>query len=138
MQQIRCKPTHFRPRQAFGLALFLVFVTSAFAADAPGIAGQWTVHQSIAGNESDQDCTFALAEGKITGSCKVGDQAPKVTGTADGKKVTWKYDMEYNGSTLTLSYTATLDAADKFSGTVEVAPYGVSGEFTAKRATSSK
>jgi hypothetical protein len=56
----------------------------------------------------------------------------------DGKKATWKYDMEYNGSTLTLTYTGTLDDADKISGSVEVAPYGVTGNFTGQRAKASK
>src|ERR1700722_17064221 len=108
------------------------------AAEAPTIAGQWTIHQSIAGNESDQDCSFSVSDAKISGTCKGNDQASKVTGTVDGKKLTWKYDTEYNGSTLTLTYTATLDDADKFSGSVEVAPYGVSGTFTAQRAKSAK
>ena len=54
-----------------------------------------------------------------------------VTGTVDGKKVTWKYDSDYNGTALTLTYTATLDDSDKISGSVEVQPFGVSGDFTA-------
>jgi hypothetical protein len=125
---------------ASGLLLLagLISVVSVSAADAPSIAGQWALHQSIAGNESDQDCSFTLADGKISGSCKANDQPAKVTGTVDGKKVTWKYDMEYNGSTLTLTYAGTLDDADKFAGTVDVAPYGVSGTFTAQRAKSSR
>jgi hypothetical protein len=116
----------------------LLFAISTSAADAPTIAGQWTLHQRIAGNESDQDCTFTLADGKIAGTCKVNDQTTKLTGTADGKKLTWKYDVEYNGSTLTLTYVGTLDDADKVSGTVDVAPYGVTGSFTGQRAKSSK
>ena len=32
---------------------------------------------------------------------------------------------------LTLTYTATLSNAESFSGSVEVAPYGVTGDFTA-------
>jgi hypothetical protein len=118
-------------------ALFL-FVISTPAADAPTIAGQWNIHQSIAGNENDEDCTFTVSDGKIAGTCKVNDQTPKVTGTVEGKKLAWQYDIEYNGNTLTLSYAATLDDADKFSGTVNVAPYGVSGDFTAQRVKPSK
>lgn len=108
-----------------------------FSAEAPSVAGQWKVHQSIAGHESDQDCTFTVSDLKIAGTCKANEQTPKVTGTVDGKKVTWKYDMDYNGSTLTLTYTGTLDD-DKLSGSVDVAPYGVSGDFTAQRAKSAK
>jgi hypothetical protein len=115
-----------------------LLAASTFAADAPRLAGSWAVHQSIAGNESDQECTFTQDNAKVAGSCKIGEQTAKVAGSVDGKKVTWKYDMEYNGSTLTLIYAATLDDADKFSGSVEVQPYGVSGEFSAKRSKETK
>jgi len=116
-----------------------LLAASVLAADAPRLAGHWAVHQSIAGNESDQDCTFTLEDNnKVGGSCKIGEQTAKVTGSVDGKKATWKYDMDYNGSTLTLIYAATLDDADKFSGSVEVQPYGVSGEFNAKRSKETK
>jgi hypothetical protein len=120
------------------LASVFVFAISTPAADAPTIAGEWNIHQSIAGNENDENCTFSVAEGKIAGTCKVNEQTPKVTGTVDGKKLTWNFNVEYQGSTLTLTYTASLDDADKFTGSVDVQPYGVSGDFTAQRAKSSK
>jgi hypothetical protein len=74
---------------------------------------------------------FVQTDDKVTGSCKAADKEVPVTGTLEGKKVTWKYDMDYNGSPLTLTYTATLDDSEKITGSVEVAPFGVSGEFTA-------
>ena len=39
--------------------------------------------------------------------------------------------MDYNGSPLTLTYTATLDDSGKIAGNVEVDPFGVTGDFTA-------
>ena len=110
----------------------LLFASSAFAAGAPSLTGQWSIHNSIAGNESDQACTFTLADNKISGSCKSSeDKDLPVTGSVDGKKVTWQYESDYNGSPLTLIYTATLDDSDKISGGVEVEPFGVTGDFTA-------
>jgi hypothetical protein len=109
----------------------LLFASSAFAAAAPSLTGQWTVHNSIAGNESDQNCKFVVTDNKITGTCSSQDKDVQVTGSLDGNKVTWKYDSEYNGSALTLVYTATLDDSGKIAGTVEVQPYGVTGDFTA-------
>jgi hypothetical protein len=136
------KPTAITSAVRFAERLFLaaafLFVISTPAADAPTIAGQWSIHQSIAGNESDQDCTFTVSDGKIAGTCKVNDQTPKVTGTVDAKKFTWKYDIEYNGNTLTLTYTGTLDDVDKLSGSVEVSSYGVSGDFKGVRAKPAK
>ena len=112
---------------------FFVFAASIFAADAPNISGQWAVHTSVEGNESDQDCTFTHEESTIGGTCKYEQQIMKVTGSVEGKKAVWRYNAEYNGSTLTVTYTATLDNADKISGTVDVEPMAVSGDFTAKR-----
>ena len=109
----------------------LLFTSSAFAAGAPGLTGQWKVHNNISGNESDQDCKFVQTDGKLSGSCKSADKEVQITGSVDGNKVTWKYESDYNGSPLTLVYTATLDDSDKISGSVEVQPFGVTGEFTA-------
>jgi hypothetical protein len=109
----------------------LLFASSAFAAGEPSLTGRWSVHNSIAGNESDQECKFVQTDKKLTGSCKSADKEVQITGSLDGKKVTWKYESEYNGSPLTLTYTATLDDSKKISGNVNVQPYGVTGEFTA-------
>jgi len=113
-------------------ASVLAFASAAFAADAPNLTGQWAVHNSIAGNESDQSCTLVQADNKITGTCKSAEGKDlAVTGNVDGNKVKWQYDSEYNGSPLTLIYTATLDDSGKIAGNVEVQPYNVSGDFTA-------
>ncbi len=109
----------------------LVFAASAFAAGAPSLNGEWSVHNSIAGTESDQQCKFVQTESKITGSCKSQDKDVEITGSLDGNKLTWKYDTDYNGSTLTLVYTATLDDSGKITGSVEVQPFSVTGDFTA-------
>jgi hypothetical protein len=109
----------------------LLFATSAFAAGAPSLTGQWSIHNNIAGNESDQECKFIQTDDKLTGSCKSGEKDLKISGSVDGKKVTWKYESDYNGSPLTLTYTATLDDSEKISGAVDVQPFGVTGEFTA-------
>lgn len=115
------------------IASVLVFAaTSAFAAGASGIAGRWKVHNSIAGNESDQECTFTVnGKDDLAGSCKTDQGEEAVKGNIDGKKVTWQYESDYNGSPLTMIYTATLDDSEKIVGTVEVQPFGVTGDFTA-------
>jgi hypothetical protein len=109
----------------------LLFASSAFAAGAPSLTGQWSVHNSIAGSESDQECKFVQTDNQLAGSCKSDDKEVKITGSLDGKKLTWKYDSDYNGTPLTLTYTATLDDSGKIAGSVEVQPFGVTGEFTA-------
>jgi len=116
----------------------LLLACSALAAGTPSLTGQWSIHNSIAGNESDQDCKFVQSEdNKLTGSCKSEDKEVQITGSVDGPKVTWKYESDYNGTPLTLTYTATLDDSDKIKGSVDVAPFSVSGEFTATPSKSS-
>ncbi len=111
----------------------LSFAVSAFAAGAPNLNGEWNVHNSIVGNESDQACKFVLTDKKLTGSCKSveNDKEVQITGSLDGNKLTWKYESDYHGSPLTLTYTATLDDSDKISGSIDVDPFGVTGDFTA-------
>lgn len=111
-------------------SLLMLAATPVFAA--PAINGQWKVHNSIAGNESDQVCSFTLTDTTtLSGSCKTDQGDAKVTGSLKDNKLSWQYNSEYNGSPLTLNYTATLSDADKITGTLEVDPFGVSGEFTA-------
>jgi hypothetical protein len=109
----------------------LFFAASAFAAGAPSLTGEWSIHNSIVGNKSDQQCKFVQTDNKLTGTCNSQDKDVEITGSLDGKNVTWKYDSDYNGSTLTLVYTATLDDSGKIAGSVEVQPFSVTGDFTA-------
>lgn len=112
-------------------SMLIFTATSAFAAGAPNLNGQWTVHNSIAGNESDQECKFVLTDAKLSGTCKGTDKEVQISGSLDGKKLTSKYDSEFNGSPLTLTYTTTLDDSEKIAGSVEVSPFGITGDFTA-------
>jgi len=117
---------------ARSLLLLLAFATSPlFAADVPSLTGRWKVHNSIVGNESDQDCTFTQAGNDLTGTCSLEQGSAKVTGTVSDTKITWQYNTEYNGSPLTLVYTGTIDKDSKITGTVEVQPMSVSGDFIA-------
>jgi len=109
----------------------LLFASTAFAAGTPSLSGQWTVHNDIAGNESDQECKFVQTENKLTGTCKNNDKEVQISGSVDGNKVNWKYESEYNGTPLTLTYSGASDESGKLSGTVNVDPFGVTGDFTA-------
>lgn len=112
------------------LSTALLLATSTALAAPPDITGKWTIHSSISGNDSDMTCSFTRAEAKLTGSCK-GDKDTPITGSVDGSKVTWKFDTEHDGAPLTLTYTGTLSDSEKFTGNVDVQPYGITGDFTA-------
>ena len=70
-------------------------------------------------------------DNKLTGTCKSQDKDVEIKGSIDGNKLTWQFESDYNGTPLTVKYTATLDDAGKITGSVDVDPFGVSGDFTA-------
>jgi hypothetical protein len=115
------------------LAVVLAASSAAFFAvayDGGPLTGTWQIHQDIAGNESDQTCTFTQTGGDLTGTCESQLGSVKITGKVEGKKVSWMYKSEYNGSPLTMKYKGTLDS-NKIVGNVNVEEYGVDGDFTA-------
>jgi len=117
----------------------LVLLASAFSFaqaqdNTSSVTGKWKIHSSIAGNDSEATCTFVQSGNDLTGTCPGPQGEVKFTGKVDGKKVTWTYQIDYNGSPLTMKYDGTLDAG-KITGTVTVDPFGVSGDMTAVPAT---
>ncbi len=117
-------------------AILAFCAASVPAADTPTMTGTWKIHSSVAGNDSDTVCTLTQTGNDIAGTCKTTDGTDaKATGKVDGNKVTWQFDSDYNGTALTIKYTATADPnTDKLSGTVSVDPFGVEGDFTATAA----
>jgi hypothetical protein len=115
------------------LLSFLVASATAlsYAADAPSLSGSWQIHNKIAGNESDRACTFVQNGDNLTGTCPSDRGEVKLTGEVKGKKVTWSYRSEYEGSPITVKYDGTLQSETKITGTVNVAEYGADGDFTA-------
>src|SRR5436305_8416196 len=112
----------------------LLLVASAVLAADGYVVGTWKMHTNIAGNENDQECTFTQKDAALGGTCKTEKGDLNLKGTVDGKKVSWQYEVEYNGSPLTLVFTGTVDPVTKMSGTIEVQPMGVPGDFTALKA----
>ncbi|GAC1634918.1 MAG: hypothetical protein NVS9B14_11550 [Candidatus Acidiferrum sp.] len=116
------------------LALVTSILLAALAlpapADKPSVTGKWMVHLSVEGHENDQECSFTQNKTELNGACKGEKNDLKVTGSVDDAKVNWKYDSEYQGTPITLTFTGTL-AAGKIAGRVDVDPYNVSGDFTA-------
>jgi hypothetical protein len=106
----------------------------AAAADEGPFNGKWQVQQNIAGNESTQLCTFAQKGTELSGTCGSEERKFTVAGKVEDKKVSWSYQVEYNGSPLTLKYSGILDAQNKITGTVLVEEYSVSGDFTGAKA----
>ena len=112
----------------YAVAVLLAAIP-ATAADT--VSGKWTIHQSIAGNESDMSCTFTQNGEDLVGTCDGAAGEVKIAGKVSEKKVTWTIQFDYNGTPLTMKYSGTLASATKMTGSVNVDPYQVDGEFTA-------
>jgi hypothetical protein len=104
---------------------------AAAAADVPSVNGNWQVHISIQGNESDSVCTFVQKDGVLTGTCKSDNGSHELTGKVTGEKVAWSYKSEYNGSPLTINFDGTVDSGKAMKGSVDVPEFSVDGDFTA-------
>ena len=104
---------------------------TSLAADNISITGKWKIHQTVMGNASDSDCIFTQKDHDLSGSCTAEQGSGKFTGKIDENKVSWTYETEYNGSSLTVKYAGTLDSTGNIAGSVNVEQFGVEGDFTA-------
>ena len=115
------------------LPIVLAAATLALATSNKTLSGKWHVHNSIAGNDTDQSCTFTQSGDLLSGSCSTDNGEVNISGRVDGTKVTWTYDAQYQGSPLTLNYQGTVGASGSITGDVSVPAYSVDGDFTATR-----
>jgi len=93
------------------------------------VAGAWHVHTTVQGTDYESDCVIKQTDNVVGGTCKSEAGESKIAGSVDGNKATWKFDSEYQGTPINLTYTGAFDVTGKFSGTVDVAPFNVSGDF---------
>lgn len=107
---------------------------AAFAADNGSLTGKWQLHTVAQGNERSYVCTFNQSEQSLSGTCDTQERTVQISGKIAGKKVTWTYKSEYNGSPLTVIFKGTIDSAAKITGTVLAEEYNVEGEFVATAA----
>ena len=118
--------------------VLLLSALPALAADA-SVSGTWKVEGNVSGYAVDRLCTFKQDGKKLSGSCQNGDPNAddkavlQLTGNVDDKNVTWKYDAEWNGSTLTVAYSGSWDGDSAITGAIDVQPVNAAGTFTAKK-----
>jgi len=116
-------------------SLLVLVATPMFASATAGLTGSYKLHSSIAGTDTEETCSLSQTDNQRTGSCKSDTGEIKLTGTVDGKKVTFKVNAEYNGEPLTVTYSGTLDDSGTVQGDADVEPMGVTGEFKLSPAT---
>ena len=117
---------------SLSLVAALAAAPAAPAAPADSISGAWKITGDVMGNPIDQTCTMQLTGAKLAGTC-TGAQGEKLELTGDVKdgKIIFRHGADYQGQALTVTYTGTLAAPKQLKGTIDVAPMGVNGVFTA-------
>ncbi|CAN5822303.1 hypothetical protein BH11GEM1_BH11GEM1_03010 [soil metagenome] len=96
------------------------------------IAGKWQITGDVVGNAVKTTCTIIQANSTLTGNCTNAEGVPLVlTGEVKEGKVTFQYDIDYQGQPLTVVYSATLASPREFKGTIDVRPVGAAGTFAA-------
>lgn len=101
------------------------------AAENPNVNGKWQIRNNISGNESDQTCNFTQKEIYLSGSCTSDKGTVEINGKVNGKKITWSYKSDYQGTPLTVNYEGVLDSASKIVGNVSVPEFSADGDFSA-------
>ena len=114
------------------LVAFLTAIATLGTPQTASVAGKWNVSSNVGGTQSEAVCTFTQKDdGALAGTCET-DQGPReITGKVEAKNVTWQFNTTWEGQTLTVIYSGTLQEPTKMTGRVDVQPMGVSGEFTA-------
>src|SRR5579863_1489753 len=90
--------------------LLLAGPSLAPAADRASLAGQWKIHSSIGGYDSDFDCTFTQDNQDFGGTCTSSESTVTVTGKLEEKKVTFQYKTTYEGQELTVVHSGTVES----------------------------
>lgn len=104
--------------------------TLTFGAD---VSGDWRVHTSAAGRQSDSTCAFTQKGADVTGSCKSERGTVRFTGKVEGDRIEWGYKTDSEGGPVTVVFKGKIDSQEKMSGSVHAVEFSVEGEFTATR-----
>ncbi len=101
-------------------------------AETGNVSGNWKIHSSASGNQSDTKCEFMQKGEELSGNCTTsrGKTVP-VQGSVKGDKVTWVLHSEYDGGKLTITYAGKFVNAKKITGSLRVDEVGVDGDFEA-------
>jgi hypothetical protein len=116
------------------MLLALTLVASLHAAATDSISGKWQLKGDVVGNPINTVCEIAQSGTKITGVCSSmapGGPDTPITGEVKGDSVTFSHGGDYQGTALTIVYSAK-HTANKLEGTINVKPFDAAGSFTAE------
>ena len=113
------------------MLLTLALLTALHSASGTdSIAGTWHITGDVVGNAVNTTCVIKQSGSTLNGNCTNDAKVSSaLTGEVKDGKVTFQYDIDYEGQPLTVVYSAAL--ARELKGTIDVKPVGATGTFTA-------
>lgn len=97
------------------------------------------MNTDITGRKDVLSVTLVQTGDKLTGTVNNPDgKNQAITGSVEGKKVTWQYDAGYKAMKLTLVYEGSVDESNGIKGTIKIRPFGAGGSFAATVAKAAK
>jgi hypothetical protein len=118
------------------IAALMLSTSSAMAAQgtpAVDVTGKWAFTVTTSAGTGTPTVTLKQQGDSLTGhysSQALGEA--DLAGTVKDRKITFKFVAEVQGTSLAITYTGTVEAADAFKGTVDIGAQA-SGTFTAKK-----
>jgi hypothetical protein len=118
------------------LALASAFGAHAAAAQSDAkidVTGKWVFNVTTSAGNGTPNVTLKQKGDSVTGhysSQTLGETELK--GTVKDRKITFRFPVSEQGTTLTVTYTGTIETKDSMKGTVDIGGMA-NGTFTAKR-----
>ena len=109
------------------------FSVTAANAQSGSLSGEWHVEMDNAGSSSAQTCTFAQTAAAITGTCTSKAGAVPVSGSVQGKTVTWTMKTPSMVGLVTTVYNGSLDSANRINGVILAPEFKMESDFHATR-----
>jgi hypothetical protein len=96
------------------------------------VTGKWAFNVETGAGSGTPTMTFKQDGEKLTGhySGQLGEA--DLTGTVKEQDITFKFDIDAQGTALAVTYTGTVDGKDAMKGKVDLGGLG-EGTFTAKK-----
>jgi hypothetical protein len=107
-------------------------LTAAAQAGKVDVTGKWGFSVETGAGSGTPTITFKQDGEKLTGhySGQLGEA--DLTGSVKGADITFKFDVDAQGTALAITYTGAVDSKDSMKGKVDLGGLG-EGTFTAKR-----
>lgn len=112
------------------MGLILIGV-GTMAAQAPTVAGEWDATYNTPGGPRPLKLILKVAGEKLTGTAKRSAGDVPVEGTVKGKDIVFSYSIDYNGNSLTLTFSGKVNG-DTMGGTISFGG-NAEDEWSAKR-----